>query len=54
MGVLNARETSNPTVFLTRVGGGVFENPTAWIDHAIDLAVERTNLNGPHAMHVQR
>lgn len=54
VGVLNARETSNPHVFLTRVGSGVFGNPTAWIDHAIDLAVERTNLNGLHAVHVQR
>lgn len=54
VGVLNARETGNPHVFLTRVGGGVFGNPAAWIDHAINLAVERTNPNGLHVVHVQR
>ena len=54
VGVLNARETGNPHVFLTRVGGGVFGNPAVWIDHAINLAVERTNLNGLHVVHVQR
>jgi len=54
VGILNARETGNPHVFLTRVGGGVFGNSPLWIDHAIELAIERTNLNGLNVVHVRR
>jgi hypothetical protein len=41
-GVLNAREGGAPRVMLTRVGGGAFGNEAAWIDDAIDRALERT------------
>lgn len=34
----NAAATGNATVFLTRLGGGVFENEAAWIDRAIERA----------------
>ena len=49
--LLNARETGNNTVFLTLVGGGVFENDPDWIlgglrraldlyrDAALDIAI---------------
>ena len=41
VGVLNAKQTNNPGVFLTRVGGGVFGNKQKWIDNAIQLAVNK-------------
>ena len=34
----NAANTGNPTVFVTRLGGGVFGNEPAWIDAAIERA----------------
>lgn len=37
---LNAGLTGNRTVFLTRLGGGVFGNDRRWIDAAIDRAVD--------------
>lgn len=48
VGVLNAIETKNPNLFLTRVGGGVFGNQQTWIEDAMRLAVSRHasgNLN---------
>ena len=38
--VLNAHRTSSNVVYLTRVGGGVFGNDTAWIHHAIRRALK--------------
>lgn len=40
-GVLNARQGGAPRVMLTRVGGGAFGNEAAWIDDAIDRALDR-------------
>ncbi len=37
-GVLNMRRTASRIVLLTRVGGGVFDNPLPWIADAIDRA----------------
>jgi hypothetical protein len=37
--VLNRAERGNATVFLTRVGGGVFRNDPQWIDDALQRAV---------------
>ena len=37
--VLNAHRTASNVVYLTRVGGGVFGNETAWIDDAIRRAL---------------
>lgn len=37
---LNAATTGNPTLFLTRLGGGVFGNDAGWIDDAIHRAVD--------------
>lgn len=39
--VLNLDRGGSPTVFLTRVGGGVFGNDAVWIDDAIDRAFDR-------------
>jgi hypothetical protein len=36
---LNARRGASNVVFLTRLGGGVFGNPSSWIDAAIDRAL---------------
>jgi len=36
----NARTTGNPTVFLTRLGGGAFGNPKPWIEAEIERALE--------------
>jgi hypothetical protein len=37
--VLNARRGISSTVFLTRLGGGAFGNPEAWVDFAIQRAL---------------
>ena len=37
-GALNGAGKSSKTLFLTRLGGGAFGNPTEWIDSAIDRA----------------
>jgi hypothetical protein len=39
--VANARETGNPSVFLTLLGGGVFGNEEGWITDAIERALGR-------------
>lgn len=44
----NAKSTGNRTVFLTRLGGGAFGNPDAWIDQGIIYglrAVEHAGLD---------
>ena len=38
--ILNSRNTGNNRVFLTHVGGGAFANPAAWIDAAIERALD--------------
>lgn len=40
-GIINARRSGNPTVFLTLLGGGVFGNNTEWITGALARAVTR-------------
>lgn len=40
-GVLNQQAFGSPNVYLTRVGGGVFENPIEWIEDAIQAALTR-------------
>lgn len=45
-GLLNARRTGNPSVFLTALGGGAFGNESWWIVDAIERAVRR-HLDAP-------
>lgn len=40
-GVLNQHAFGSPDLYLTRVGGGVFANPLAWIEDAIQSALTR-------------
>jgi hypothetical protein len=42
---LHADRGDNPTLFLTRLGGGAFGNPDAWITEAIHRAAQ--NYDGP-------
>jgi hypothetical protein len=35
-----------PSIFLTQVGGGVFQNKHSWIQAAIDRAVEKVSKYG--------
>jgi hypothetical protein len=42
-GVLNAAAGHSNIVLLTRIGGGAFGNTGAWIDDAIDLALEQAD-----------
>lgn len=37
------RRTAIPPIFLTKVGGGVFQNDAAWIAPAIEAAVEQVS-----------
>ncbi|HET7723101.1 MAG TPA: hypothetical protein VFK68_00555 [Propionibacteriaceae bacterium] len=39
LAALTAARTGNPATYLTRLGGGAFGNPPAWIDAAIDRAL---------------
>jgi hypothetical protein len=39
--MLSAARSSSRTVFLTRVGGGVFQNDVAWIDAAMRRALNK-------------
>ena len=41
-----AARTGNRVAYLTRLGAGVFGNPVAWVDAAIDRAVERADAYG--------
>lgn len=62
--LLNARETDNNTVFLTLVGGGVFENDPDWIvdglqralalykDAALDVAIVSYGESNPDIDHL--
>ena len=55
---INHQQGGSDVVYLTRIGGGVFRNPLAWIDDAIRLAHERVpgpgvtivSYGGPDAM----
>lgn len=38
---VNYKNTGNPNLFLTRVGGGAFGNEPEWIDDAINNALEK-------------
>jgi len=43
---LNRFETGCPTVFLTRLGGGVFGNEASWVDNAMARALEWARGSG--------
>ena len=62
--LVNARQTGNNTVFLTLVGGGVFENDPDWIlsglqraldlyqDAALDVAIVSYGASNPDIQHL--
>lgn len=54
IGVINANQTKNPKVYLTRVGGGAFGNEAAWIGSAIDLAIDKICAHHIEVIHVSR
>jgi len=46
LAVKNACDTGNNVVFLTQVGGGVFQNPIEWIHSAITRAINIIKKHG--------
>jgi len=53
-GVINAQQGKSKVVLLTSVGGGVFGNDRAWIEQAMDRAIEATAGYGLDVVRVDR